>query len=280
MAEPKLLLDRQVFLEGPRWHDGKLWFSDMHAHQVKTVDLNGRSEVLAEVPAWPSGLGWLADGRLLIVSMTNRRLLRLDADGLKVHADLSSLASFYCNDMVTDTRGRAYVGNFGYNLFTNEAKKPAELVLVDPDGSARVAAEGLDFPNGTVITADGKTLIVAESMGGRLTAFTVNDDGSLINRRLFADLGKATPDGIAIDAENAVWVASPFSHELIRVKDGGEVTARLKFDAMPIACALGGAGRRTLFILTSDGVDPDECRAKKSAKILTLEVPVAGAGCP
>jgi sugar lactone lactonase YvrE len=280
MAEPKMLLDGQMFLEGPRWHEGKLWFSDMHAHQVKTVDLSGNSEIIAEVPAWPSGLGWLADGRLLIVSMTNRRLLRLDADGLKVHADLSSLASFYCNDMVSDQKGRAYVGNFGYNLFTNEAKKPAELVLVDPDGSARIAADGLDFPNGTVISADGKTLVVAESMGGRLTAFTVNDDGSLTNRRLFADLGKATPDGIAIDAENAVWVASPFTHELIRVKDGGEIAERVKFDAMPIACALGGTGRQTLFILTSDSVDPDECRAKKSAKILTMEVPVAGAGCP
>ena len=131
-----------------------------------------------------------------------------------------------------------------------------------------------------MITADGKTLVVAESMGGRLTAFTVNDDGSLTNRRLFADLGKATPDGIAIDAENAIWVASPFSHELIRVKDGGEVTDRIKFDSMPIACALGGPGRRTLFILTSESIDPDECRAKKTAKILTLEVPVAGAGCP
>ncbi|MGA2409047.1 MAG: SMP-30/gluconolactonase/LRE family protein [Candidatus Binataceae bacterium] len=280
MAEPQLLLDGQMFLEGPRWHEDKLWFSDMHAHQVKTVDFEGRTEVIAEVPAWPSGLGWLADGRLLIVSMTNRKLLRQDPDGLKVHADLNGLASFHCNDMVSDAKGRAYVGNFGYDLFTNEAKKPAELILVNPDGSARVAADGLDFPNGTVITADGKTLIVAESMGGRLTAFTVGDDGSLANRRLFADLGKATPDGIAIDAENAIWVASPFTHELILVKDGGEVTDRIKFEAMPIACALGGPQRRTLFILTSDSVDPEECRAKKSAKIYIREVAIGGAGWP
>lgn len=276
MSEPKVLLDGQIFLEGPRWHEGKLWFSDMHAHQVKTVDLNGRTEVIAEVEAWPSGLGWLADGRLLIVSMTDRKLLRRDPGGLKVHADLSKLASFYCNDMISDAKGRAYVGNFGYNLFTNEAKKPAELILVNPEGSARVAADGLDFPNGTVITAGGKTLVVGESMGGRLTAFTVNDDGSLTNRRLWADLGKATPDGIAIDAENGIWVASPFTHELMRVKDGGEVTDRIKFEAMPIACALGGPGRRTLFILTADSVDPDECRAKKSAKIYTQEVAIGG----
>jgi sugar lactone lactonase YvrE len=280
MFEPKLLLDGQAFLEGPRWHEGKLWFSDMHTHQVKTVDLDGRTEIIAEVPAWPSGLGWLTDGRLLIVSMTDRKLLRKDPDGLKVHADLGKLASFHCNDMVSDTKGRAYVGNFGYDLLANAARKPAELIRVDPNGSARIAADGLEFPNGTVITGDGKTLVVAESMGSRLTAFSVNDDGSLTNRRLFADLDKATPDGIAIDAENAVWVASPFTHELIRVKDGGEVTDRIKFDAMPIACALGGPGRRTLFILTSESIDPEECRAKKTAKILTMEVPVAGAGCP
>jgi sugar lactone lactonase YvrE len=280
MAEFKVLLDGLMFTEGPRWHDGKLFFSDMHAHKVMSVDLEGKAQTIVEVPTWPSGLGWLPDGRMLIVSMTDRKLLRLDPDGLKTHADLDTLASFYCNDMVVDGKGRAYVGNFGYDLLSGEPQKPAELILVNPDGSARVAADGFDFPNGTVISADGKTLVVGESMGHRLTAFNIQSDGSLTNRRPFADLGEAVPDGIALDAEGAIWVASPMSKELLRVRDGGAVAERLTFDTMPIACALGGSDRRTLFMLTSDSINPDECRAKKASKIWIKEVAVAGAGWP
>jgi sugar lactone lactonase YvrE len=280
MAEFKVLLDGLMFTEGPRWHDGKLFFSDMHAHKVMSVDLEGKAQTIVEVPTWPSGLGWLPDGRMLIVSMTDRKLLRLDPDGLKTHADLDTLASFYCNDMVVDGKGRAYVGNFGYDLLSGEPQKPAELILVNPDGSARVAADGFDFPNGTVISPDGKTLVVGESMGHRLTAFNIQSDGSLTNRRPFADLGEAVPDGIALDAEGAIWVASPMSKELLRVRDGGAVAERLKFDTMPIACALGGPDRRTLFMLTSDSINPDECRAKKASKIWIKEVAVAGAGWP
>jgi sugar lactone lactonase YvrE len=280
MSQLKPLLKGLAFGEGPRWHDGRLWFSDMHAHKVRTVDLNGRAEDIAEVPTWPSGLGWLPDGRLLIVSMTDRKLLRLEEGQLKTHADISKLSSFHCNDMVVDGKGRAYVGNFGYDLLSNAPKKPAEIVLVDPDGSARVAADGLDFPNGTVVTADGKTLIVGESMGHRLTAFDVAADGSLSNRRTFAELGEGVPDGIALDAENAVWVASPFSKELIRVKEGGAVADRIKCDSMPIACALGGQDRKTLFVLLSDSINPDECRANRSARIDTMPVSVSGVGWP
>jgi sugar lactone lactonase YvrE len=280
MAEFKVLLDGLMFTEGPRWRDGKLYFSDMHAHKVMSVDLEGKAQTVVEVPTWPSGLGWLPDGRMLIVSMTDRKLLRLDPDGLNTHADLDTLASFYCNDMVVDGTGRAYIGNFGYDLLSGEPQKPAELIMVNPDGSARIAADGFDFPNGTVISPDGKTLVVGESMGHRLTAFTIQGDGSLTNRRPFADLGEAVPDGIALDAEGAIWVASPMSKEMLRVHDGGKVAERLKFDTMPIACALGGPGRRTLFMLTSDSIDPDECRAKKTSKIWTKEVAVAGAGWP
>ena len=280
MAEFKVLLDGLMFTEGPRWHDGKLFFSDMHAHKVLSVDLEGKAQTIVEVPTWPSGLGWLPDGRMLIVSMTDRKLLRLDPDGLKTHADLDALASFYCNDMVVDGKGRAYVGNFGYDLLSGAPQKPAELILVNPDGSARVAADGFDFPNGTVISPDGKTLVVGESMGHRLTAFDIQSDGSLTNRRLFADLGEGVPDGIALDAEGAIWVASPMSKELLRVRDGGAVAERIAFDTMPIACALGGPERRTLFMLTSDSLDPDECRAKKASKIWIKEVAVAGAGWP
>jgi sugar lactone lactonase YvrE len=280
MPQFKSLLKGLIFPEGPRWHEGKLWFSDMHAHKVRTVDLDGRAEDVVEVAAWPSGLGWLPDGRLLIVSMTDRKLLRLETGLLKTHADLSKLASFHCNDMVVDGQGRAYVGNFGYDLLSEAPKKPAELVLVNPDGSARVVADGLDFPNGTVVTADGKTLIIGESMGHRLTAFSIAGDGSLTNRRVFAELGEGVPDGIALDAENAVWVASPLNRELLRVREGGVITDHLKCDSMPIACALGGPSRKTLFVLFADSIHPEECRVTKSARIDTMEVTVSGVGWP
>jgi sugar lactone lactonase YvrE len=280
MAQLKTLLEGLVFPEGPRWHEGKLWFSDMHAHQVRSVDLDGGAKDVVEVPTWPSGLGWLPDGALLIVSMTDRRLLRYASGQLQLHADISELASFYCNDMVVDGRGRAYVGNFGFDLFAGGAQKPAELVLVNPDGSARVAATGLDFPNGSVVTADGKTLIVGESLGHRLTAFHIEDDGSLVNQSIWAELGDAVPDGIALDAENGIWVASPLSRELLYVQQGGKISARIKCDSMPIACALGGPARDILFVLLADSINPDECRAKKSARIDIMEVAVPGAGWP
>jgi len=281
MAGFKVLLDGLIFPEGPRWHRGKLYFSDMHAHKVRAVDLKGNAEDICEVPAWPSGLGWLPNGRMLIVSMTDRKLLRLEKSGdLTTHADLSSLASFHCNDMVVDGNGRAYVGNFGYDLISGADRKQAEIVMVDRDGSARVVADQLDFPNGTVETPDGKTLIVGESMGHRLTAFDLQPDGSLTNRRVWADLGAAVPDGIALDEKHAVWVASPLTKEMLRVEEGGNVTDRAKFDSMPIACALGGPRRRTLFVLFADSINPDECRAKRSGRIDMITVPVGGAGWP
>jgi sugar lactone lactonase YvrE len=280
MPELRPLLQGLVFPEGPRWHEGKLWFSDMHAHQVRTVDLDGRVEDVVEVPTWPSGLGWLPDGALLIVSMTDRKLLRYSVGDLQIHADISQLASYYCNDMVVDGRGRAYVGNFGFDLFSGSAQKPAELVLVNPDGSARIAATGLDFPNGAVITPDGKTLIVGESLGHRLTAFQIEDDGSLIKQSVWAQLGDAVPDGIALDAEHGVWVASPLSRELLYVEQGGKIAQRIGCGSMPIACALGGRARQTLFVLLADSINPDECRNKKSAHIDIMDVAVPGAGWP
>ena len=280
MRQFKVLLDNLCFGEGPRWHDGKLYYSDMHAHTVNAVDMQGRATVIAEVAAWPSGLGWLPDGRMLVVSMTDRKLLRQEAGGLKLHADLSKLASYHCNDMVVDGHGRAYVGNFGYDIIKGEPQKPAELVMVEPDGAARVVARDLQFPNGTVITPDGKTMVVGESMGHRLTAFDVAADGALTNRRVWAELGDGVPDGIALDAEGAIWVASPFTHELVRMKQGGQVAERIKREQMPIACMLGGPARRTLFLLSSESIDPDECRTKHNARIETTEVEVAGAGWP
>src|SRR5271166_1949561 len=168
MRTLKVLLDKLAFPEGPRWHDGKLYFSDMHAHKVMTVDLGGKTETICEVPNRPSGLGWLPDGRMLVVSMTDRKLMRLDRDGLKVTADMTKLAPFDCNDMVVDARGRAYVGNFGFDLHKNETPRGTTVVMVAPDGGTCVVAEEMMFPNGMVITPDGKTLIVGETFGRRL----------------------------------------------------------------------------------------------------------------
>ncbi|HEY2106879.1 MAG TPA: SMP-30/gluconolactonase/LRE family protein [Candidatus Binataceae bacterium] len=280
MRRFKVLVDNLCFGEGPRWHDGRLYYSDMHAHTVNAVDMSGRVEVIAEVPASPSGLGWLPDGRMLIVSMMDRKLMRLEDGALKLHADLSSLASCHLNDMVVDANGRAFVGNFGYDFFQGETQKAAELVMVHADGSARIVADDMMFPNGSVIPPGGKTLIVGESMAHRLTEFDVAADGSLTGRRVWAELGDALPDGIALDAEGAIWVASPFTYELVRVIRGGDVAEQIKREQMPVACALGGPDRRTLFLLTSETVEPNECRKKRNARIEMTEVEVSGAGLP
>ncbi len=278
-GDTRLLLDGLAFGEGPRWHEGKLWFSDMHFHRVMTVDLAGKAEEIVEVPGRPSGLGWLPDGRLLVVSMVDRRLLRLDAEGLVEVADLSELASSNCNDMVVDSQGRAYVGNFGFDLLA-EPFSLAEIVMVEPNGRAQVVADELAFPNGTVITPDGATLIVGETRAARLTAFDIAADGSLSGRRLWAQLENAVPDGICLDAEGAIWVASPRSAEVLRVREGGEVTRRIGVSTQAFACMLGGDDRRTLFILTAETADPEEAPKKASGRVEVIEVDVPGAGLP
>jgi len=275
-----VLLDGLVFGEGPRWHDGKLWFSDIQAHRVMTVDLEGKADTIIEVPGQPSGLGWLPNGRLLVVSMTDRRLLRLDPDGLAEVANLSELASYHCNDMVVDRWGRAYIGNSGFDWLAQQPFVPAEIVLVTPDGDARIVADDMAFPNGTVITPDGRTLIVAESYGRRLTAFDIEPDGSLTQRRIWAQFEKVVPDGICLDADGAIWVASPVSAEVIRVREGGEVTHRIKVSTQPTACMLGGLQRRTLFIMTAELRRSDEAEAKASGRVEMVEVDIPGAGLP
>ncbi len=280
MRTLKVLTGGLAFPEGPRWRDGKLFFSDMHAHQVLTVDMAGKREVICEVPARPSGLGWLPDGRMLVVSMTDRKLMRLDRDGLKTAADLSKLAPFDCNDMVVDARGRAYVGNFGFDLHAGETPRGTTLVMVAPDGIARIVAEELMFPNGMVITPDGKTLIVGETFGRRLTAFDIGADASLTNRRVWAELGNSLPDGICLDADNAIWVACPTMSEVIRVRQGGEVAERIKVETDAFACMLGGADGRTLFVATAPNSDPEKCRASRNGRIGITQVEVPRAGLP
>jgi len=276
----KVLLDGLCFPEGPRWHDGKLWFSDMHAKRVVRVGLDGRAETVVEVEKLPSGLGWLPDGRLLVVSMQDRRLLRLDPEGLREVADLSHVADFHCNDMVVDADGRAYIGNFGYDLFAQEKPRTTALALVLPTGEVKVAARDLSFPNGCVITPDRRTLIVAESMAARLAAFDIAHDGSLSNRRVFAQLEGKVPDGICLDAAGAVWVASPFSSECVRVHEGGRISATVKVSTQAYACMLGGIDRKTLFICTAADADPAKCVAERSGRIEHVQVAVPGAGLP
>jgi sugar lactone lactonase YvrE len=274
------LLTDLCFGEGPRWRDGKLWFSDFYVHQVRTVDESGKAETIVEVPGRPSGLGWRPDGSLLIVSMTDRRLMRFADGKLAVEAELRPLAPAPCNDMVVDGEGRAYVGNFGYDRHAGEAQRTTCLIRVDPDGSIHKAADELLFPNGTVITPDGKTLVVGETFAHRLTAFDVAADGTLSNRRLWAEIEGCYPDGICLDAEGAIWVSDPFGRRVMRVLEGGKVAASL--DLTPrgaYACMLGGADRRTLFVVTNSGSGPSVAD-KRDGRIETMRVDVPGVGWP
>jgi sugar lactone lactonase YvrE len=278
----RTVLDGLAFGEGPRWRDGRLFFSDMHAHEVVAVTPDGVRETIVESPTAVSGLGWLPDGRMLIVSMDDNRLMRQEADGrLAVHADLSPVSAINPNDMVVDAKGRAYVGNFGFPLYPRGETKPAKLARVDPDGSVHEAADGLIFPNGAVITPDGKTLVVGETFASRMTAFDIAADGTLSNRRIWAQLPEAAvPDGCCLDAEGAIWVASPTTNDVLRLHEGGRVSERLDVGRGAYACMLGGEDRKTLFVLVSDESDPVTTRANRTAGIVAVDVEVAGAGLP
>lgn len=280
MAETKVLLDGLTFPEGPRWHDGRLWFSDFYAHQVIAVDLQGRAETIVEVPRQPSGLGWLPDGQLLVVSMTDRKLMRLERGRLVEHADLSSVATYHCNDMVVDGNGRAYVGNFGSDYRTGAPLQPARLARVDPDGTVSVAADGLMFPNGAVITPDGRTLIIGETFARHLTAFDIGPDGSLSNRRVWADIAPHLPDGICLDAEGAVWSADPRNNVVIRVAEGGRILDQVSTgDLGAFACMLGGEDGRTLFVCTCAG-SGEAVAEERAGRIEFARVAVPHAGRP
>ena len=271
LLETEIFLEGLMFPEGLRWHDEKLWFSDFVTRKVTTVDLEGKTEIIVEMEDSPSGLGWLPDGTLLIVSMEQERLLKLNPDGLKEVADLSSLATYRCNDMVVDKKGRAYVGNFGYD-YQNDEFKPAEVIQVTPEGNAQIVADNMAFPNGTVITPDDKTLIVAETFGNKLTAFDILDDGLLGGRRVWANLNSMIPDGICLDAEGGIWLASPGRGKVFRVLEGGKVTHEVKVSSQAYACMLGGLDRCTLFVATST--------PQIEGRIEVVRVEIPGAGLP
>jgi len=281
-----------AFGEAPRWHDGRLWFSDFYRHGVFSIAPDGsdeRREVTVE--AQPSGLGWLPDGSLLVVSMTNHKVLRCEGESTTEYADISEYCGFWANDMVVSASGIAYVGNFGFDLDVMlrdvgvegmlASPPPAtHLVVLAPGGSVLQVIDGMEFPNGSVITDDGRTLIVAETMPFRLTAFDVATDGTLSGRRVFAQLDFVPADGICLDADGQVWVANALAPECIRVRDGGEITARVTTSQTSFACMLGGEDRRDLYVMTAPNSSRFEIADARHGKIERATVAVPGAGRP
>ncbi len=280
MAELQTLMTGIAFGESPRWHDHRLWFSDWVAQEIIAVDLEGRNEVIVRVPfpSIPMCIDFLPDGRLLVVSTHQRLLLRSESDGsLVTHADLSGLSDLGFNEIVVDGRGNAYINGGGFDLMAGEKFAPGIVALVTPDGSARQVADGIAFPNGMVVTPDNSTLIVAESYGKRLTAFDIATDGSLSNRRVWADLAGGVPDGICLDAENAIWYGDVPNKRCVRVREGGEVLQAIELDRGCFACALGGADMRTLFMVTTEWRGPTHMAdGPRTGRILTIETTVPG----
>ena len=281
MTELQTLMTGIAFGESPRWHDDRLWFSDWGAQEIIAVDLEGESEVIVRVPSFPFCIDFLPDGRLLIVSASDRLLLRREPDGpLVTHADLSTLSERPWNDIVVDGRGNVYIGNIGFD-FPEAQFAPGTLALVTPDGSARQVADSVAFPNGIVVTPDNSTLIVAESYANRLTAFDITADSNLSNQREWADLGGGVPDGICLDAEDAVWYGDVPNKRCVRVREGGEVLQTIDLDRGCFACMLGGPDGKTLFIVAQEWSGMESTAdGERTGQLLTAPAPAAGAGWP
>lgn len=293
--ELTVVLEGFSFLEGPRWHDGRLWLSDFYTNKVIATDGRGDVDVVAEVPGQPSGLGFLPDGRILVVSMRDHRILvRGESGQLEEYADLTGAVSGVLNDMVVDDRGRAYVGNFGFDLMGGAPMRNTTLTRVDPDGTVTTVADDLGFPNGTVILPGG-VLVVAETFAGRLTAFDIGEDGELSGRRVWAqfgetpqteDVGEAVqrlevaPDGICADAEGAIWVADATHNRVLRVAEGGRILEEIQAGTGVFACMLGGGDGRTLYLCAAPSFPEHERRPVREAQLLAVNVEVPHAGMP
>jgi sugar lactone lactonase YvrE len=300
MADSQLhtLLEGGAFFESPRWHDGRWWVSDFYRHLVLSVSASGEPREVLEVEEQPSGLGWMPDGSMLVVSMRDHRILRWSADaGVTQHAAVREYCGGHLNDMVVDMQGRAYVGNFGFDLMGGGDPAPANLIRVDPDGAASIAAEDLLFPNGSVITPDGKTLIVGETAGARYTAFTIHDDGTLSDRRVWAQIAPTPaittlaetlsklqfgPDGCGLDAENHIWCADEVNARCVRIAPGGDIVDQIKApDGLDFfACMLGGDDGRTLLICAAPDFAEVNRTAAREAVLLTTTVDVPHGGLP
>jgi sugar lactone lactonase YvrE len=281
MSDLSLLLAGLVFPESPRWHTDRLWLADWGANEIVAVDLEGENEVVMQVFSFPFSIDWLPDGRLLVVSAAERCLLHEEQDGsLALYSDLSTLARWPWNEIVVDGRGNTYVNNTGFD-FPGGEFAPGMIALVTPDGSAQQVADDVAFPNGMAVTPDNKTLIVAESYGNRLTAFDIAPDGTLSNRRAWADLGDDHPDGICLDDEGAVWYADVGQKHCVRVAEGGEVLQTVDHDRGCFACMLGGPDGRTLFIVANQWEGTTAMTEPRVAgQVLAIQAPAARAGWP
>jgi len=279
LPEPRTLLTGLALGESPRWHDDRLWFADWGAREVVAVDLQGKRDVMARMPSFPFCIDWLPDGRLLIVSAREGLLLRQELDGsLVTHADLTGLSRSPWNEIVVDGRGNMYLNNIGFD-FPGGDFVPGIVSLVTPDGAPRQVADGVAFPNGMAVTPNNATLILAESYANRLTAFDIAADGSLANRRVWAEVGNDHPDGICLDAEGAVWYGDVGNKRCVRVREGGEVLRTIDLDRGCFACMLGGVDKRTLFMMASEMPTPAAIAAR-TGQVLTAEEPAPGVGWP
>jgi sugar lactone lactonase YvrE len=290
------VLEGGAFFEGPRWHNGRWWVSDFYRHTVTAVSPDGSAELVLSVEQQPSGLGWLPDGSLLVVSMKDHCVLRREPSGeVSVHADLTAHCAGHLNDMVVDRQGRAYVGEFGFDLMSFADPRPGKLMRVDPNGSVTVLDDDMRFPNGSVITSDGQTLIVGETAGARYTAFTLSADGSVSNRRVWAQVATAPelgplaetlpqlafgPDGCTLDGEGRIWAADAVGARCVRVAEGGEILDEIKApDGLGIfACALGGEDGCTLLLCAApDFLEANRAHAREAVLLkTTVDIPHAG----
>jgi sugar lactone lactonase YvrE len=279
-STPQVVMDGVAFPESPRWHEGRLWFSDWVAQEVIAVSPDGEREVIAKVDAFPFSIDWLPDGPLLITA--GRLILRLEPDGsLATHADLGELTEYGLNEIVVDPRGNAYVNGAGFDMMGGGEFAPGIVVVLRPDGSADVVAEGVAFPNGMAVTPDGSALIVADSYGKELTGFDIAEDGTLSNRRIWADLGDGVPDGICLDADGAAWYADVPNRRCVRVADGGEVLQTVELDRGCFACMLGGSDGSTLFIAAQEWSGPENVgKEPRTGQILAVQAPAPHAGRP
>ncbi len=282
MPEPQILMTGIGLGESPRWHDDRLWFADWGAGEILAVDLAGESEVMLGLLTVPFCIDWLPEGCLLVVSGGDGLLLRREPDGsLVTHADLTSLSDKPWNDIVVDGRGNAYIGNTGFDFGAGEDFAPGIVALVTPDGTARQVADGTAFANGMVVTPDNATLILAESYAAKLTAFDIAADGSLSNRRVWADLGDGVPDGICLDADNAIWYGDVPNQRCVRVREGGEVLQTIDLDRGCFACMLGGADRKTLFLMAAEWSGPENMAdPAPTGQVLMVEATAPGVGWP
>ena len=283
MRALRLLLDGGAFFEGPRWHEGRWWVSDFYRHAVFAVDTSGRDQEVLTVDGQPSGLGWLPDGSLLVVSMKDRRLLRRSPSGeVSVHAEVGHFCGGPLNDLVVDAEGRAFVGNFGFELMAREEPRPTGLIRVDPDGSIALAADDLLFPNGTVITEDGRTLIVGETYGRRYVGFTIEVDGSLTGRRMWAEVPDVAPDGCSLDAEGHIWSADARGGRACRLAPGGAIVDEIEAPEglQFYACMLGGDDGRTLLLCAAPDFSERRRSQARDAVLLTTTVDVPHSGLP